>query len=336
MISIIVPIYNAQSYLKRCVESILSQSYEELEIILVNDGSTDNSLSICKELGRIDNRIKIINQNNSGVSIARNRGIQEASGEFIQFVDSDDYIEKDMCKEMLSCIISNNADLVVCSFNALTPWRHLKVTLKNNKYESIQNLEKDFEYLFEKSFFHSMWNKLYKKAYILDLLEEGLSLGEDMQFNLNYLKNINSIVTLDNCYYNYIDNNLHSLSRVLHENELSIIDNRYKKIFGFCEYFFERKYYEGFLCRKMIHDALSTFKKMISTKPSTIFKFNLFKEYLLEHECEIFKGQKAGDTKMILLFKGNYIVVWMQLIFESIINKIKLLIKKLIRVKRTR
>lgn len=328
MISVVVPIYNAQNSLKKCVESILNQSYGNLEIILVNDGSSDNSLKICKELSRFDQRIRIINQNNLGVSVARNRGIKEASGKFIQFVDSDDYIDENMCGNMLDCIISNEADLVVCGFNSVTPWRNHKVNFKKKQYNYVHELEKDFEYLFENAFFHSMCNKLYKKAYIFELLEEGLSIGEDLQFNLNYLKNVNKIVTLDNCYYNYIHNYTSSLSKLLYKNELEIIENRYKKIFDFCQSYFDSRYYECFLYKRMIYEVLSTFKKIISNNPSSIYQFYIFKEYLLEHEGEIFKAKQTGDKKMFLLFKKKYKFIWIKLIIESLLDKVKLDIKK--------
>lgn len=94
LISIIMPVYNAEKYLNRSIESVMNQTYKNIEIILVNDGSTDASLTICSNYQKADSRIKLINQKNSGVSAARNRGIDEATGTYIMFIDSDDYIEK--------------------------------------------------------------------------------------------------------------------------------------------------------------------------------------------------------------------------------------------------
>lgn len=99
--SIIVPIYNAQNHLKKCIESIINQTEKDIEIILIDDGSTDDSLKICNEYQRKDFRINVIHQNNSGVSIARNQGIKIAKGEYIGFVDSDDWIDLDMFKRLL-------------------------------------------------------------------------------------------------------------------------------------------------------------------------------------------------------------------------------------------
>src|SRR5699024_10834672 len=99
LVSVIVPVYNAERYLYKCVKSILNQTFDQVEIILINDGSTDNSVEICQALAIEDNRIKVINQHNQGPSCARNRGIGEASGKFIQFVDADDVVEEAMTEK---------------------------------------------------------------------------------------------------------------------------------------------------------------------------------------------------------------------------------------------
>lgn len=129
LISIIVPIYNAEKYIKRCIESILNQTYTNLEIILVNDGSQDKSLEICNSFAIKDTRIKVIDKKNEGVSKARNEGIDVASGEYIIFVDSDDWMENTMCEEMIQSAIINNSDIVVCGYN-----NYLE---NDDKYENI-------------------------------------------------------------------------------------------------------------------------------------------------------------------------------------------------------
>ncbi len=115
-ISIVVPIYNAEKYLDRCIQSILNQSYKDLEIILIDDGSTDSSNKICNNYQKRDNRIKFISQKNEGVSAARNRGISEATGEFIGFVDSDDYIQPNMYETLYGLINKYNCDISICGY----------------------------------------------------------------------------------------------------------------------------------------------------------------------------------------------------------------------------
>lgn len=115
-ISIVVPIYNTSFFLNKCIESIVNQSYSKLEIILVNDGSTDNSLSICDSYASQDDRIIVISKENGGLSSARNAGLDVATGDFIGFVDSDDFVASDMYEQLLDAILASNADVAECGY----------------------------------------------------------------------------------------------------------------------------------------------------------------------------------------------------------------------------
>lgn len=135
-LSVIVPVYNAEKYLHQCIDSILGQELIDLEVILVNDGSTDNSGAICDEYARRDNRVKVIHKTNGGVSLARNTGIEFSSGEYIAFVDADDWIESNMYSEMLEIMSSHYADMGMCSLTTfdgktyhdnILPWDNGKV-----------------------------------------------------------------------------------------------------------------------------------------------------------------------------------------------------------------
>ena len=131
-ISVVVPIFNVELYLNRCIESILAQLYLNLEVLLIDDGSTDNSLLICREYEKKDARVKVYTQQNKGVSEARNLGIQHATGEFITFVDPDDWIEPRMYESMLNRIKMDNSDICLCDY----------AVIKNNKkIERTLNLE---------------------------------------------------------------------------------------------------------------------------------------------------------------------------------------------------
>lgn len=115
LVSVIIPVYNVEKYLKRCIESITNQTYKNIEIILVNDGSTDNSYRICQEFSEKDTRIVLLNKQNGGLSDARNYGIKNANGEYLSFVDSDDYIDTTMLEKMYKLAKKENLDLVVCN-----------------------------------------------------------------------------------------------------------------------------------------------------------------------------------------------------------------------------
>lgn len=123
LISLIVPVYNVAPYLHRCINSILEQSYQNIEILLINDGSTDNSAFICQEYAEKDSRIRVIHQSNQGPSAARNTGISAAKGDYIAFIDSDDFIEKDYLKNLYQAAVQNQSDIAVCNFTSFNEER---------------------------------------------------------------------------------------------------------------------------------------------------------------------------------------------------------------------
>lgn len=189
LISVIVPIYNNEKYIDRCIASIVNQTIDKIEILLVEDGSTDNSLELCKKWATKDNRIKIIHQENKGVSAARNSGLEIAKGKYIGFVDSDDYIEKEMYEMLLKAInIDKKIDLAVCDIKD-----------DNNSVESNTEV---FEIIDKKNVISAkfplggyVWNCIYKREIILKNLikfDPKITYGEDMIFFVNYIKNINN------------------------------------------------------------------------------------------------------------------------------------------------
>ena len=130
VISVIVPVYNVEKYLTNCVNSIIKQTYEELEIILINDGSSDNSGIICDDFSKKDNRIKVIHKENGGLSDARNVGIDIATGELITFIDSDDYISKNMLEKLYNALIGTMSDIAVCGTTLITDEYKIKLLKK--------------------------------------------------------------------------------------------------------------------------------------------------------------------------------------------------------------
>ena len=198
LISVIIPIYNSEKYLSKCVYSILNQNYKNLEVVLVNDGSADNSLSICEKIKLEDDRITIIDIPNGGVSNARNTGLLKAKGEYIQFIDSDDFVDKNYIKTLYDLIVSTKTELAICSIesydfdgNKFDEW-----TVKNGiiDFDSIdKNL---FLELIQKFLLFGPVNKLYIKKIITDNqieFDTSLSYGEDLLFNFEYFNHINTI-----------------------------------------------------------------------------------------------------------------------------------------------
>lgn len=166
LISIIIPVYNVEKYLERCIESVINQTLKNIEIILVNDGSTDSSPKICDYYASIDNRIKVIHKKNEGVGSARNTGLDVANGLYIGFLDSDDYVDKNMYKVLYENLNKRNVDICVCDFEYITKEDKSLYSSANMKgldgtYNSINFLELLYKGQHPNAI--CVWNKLYKK-----------------------------------------------------------------------------------------------------------------------------------------------------------------------------
>lgn len=162
LISIIIPVYNVEKYLEKCINTIINQTYINIEVILVNDGSTDKSLNICNEFKEKDKRIKIINKKNGGLSDARNAGIKNAHGKYICFIDSDDYIHEKYVEELYNLIVKNNSQIAVCNFERVDEEGRCLST--NNIIAEVISGKKTIEKLSNKEFAPVgvvVWNKLY-------------------------------------------------------------------------------------------------------------------------------------------------------------------------------
>lgn len=167
-ISIIVPVYNVENHLTRCIDSILNQSFEKFELILVNDGSNDDSLNICKKYLNIDERIKLVSQSNKGLSAARNTGLKYASGNYICFIDSDDFVEKDYLFLLLSNIEKFNSDISMCEYY-LTDDKGKQYSvekLNEPKDVSVLSGKETFSYFYKENYVPNVvaWNKIYTRG----------------------------------------------------------------------------------------------------------------------------------------------------------------------------
>ena len=197
MISVVIPIYNVEKYLTKCIESVINQTYTDLEIILVNDGSTDNSKDIINKYSLIDSRIKVINKKNGGLSDARNVGIEIAKGDYIAFLDSDDWIELNMYEKLYSYIKQENADIVQCSYQEV-----YNEEVNNQKIkEEIKLISgKDSLYnLYGKNHGKTVvvWNKIYKRELFNDIRFPKGKYHEDEFTTYKLLYKANKIVDLN-------------------------------------------------------------------------------------------------------------------------------------------
>lgn len=203
-VSIVVSIYNAEDYLKDMLDSLVGQSYpkEFLEIVLVDDGSTDSSLSICKEYCEKFNCFKCITKVNGGISSARNAGLEIATGEYITFVDSDDFCDEAYIEKMVCALERENAELSCCGINEKRGECSTDYCYKQDKSFLITDKESYIDF-FNAYWLPVTWNKLYIRKLIKERFVEGLSYDEDTVFNLAYLKNVKKIACIKECLYSY-------------------------------------------------------------------------------------------------------------------------------------
>ncbi|MBO1512363.1 glycosyltransferase family 2 protein [Metabacillus bambusae] len=208
-VSVIIPVFNAEKYVAHCIDSLLAQTLKECEFIFINDGSQDESLKIIERYGNLDPRIKIINQKNHGVSIARNRGLEIATGEYIGFVDSDDYIEKNMYQVLYSSLKQNDCDAIISNLESEMNGNNIVTTypfscdIKLDKKYIEQEL---IPYFLKNDNLNTAVNKLYRREIINKYqikFPEKVALGEDGLFNIRFFCYAKSFKYINYSGYHY-------------------------------------------------------------------------------------------------------------------------------------
>lgn len=205
LISVIIPIYNTEDYLPRCLDSIINQTYTYWEAILVNDGSPDNCGKICDEYAAKDKRFKVIHQENKGVVNARNNAISNADGEYLAFVDSDDYIDKNMLNYMIEAAINDSADIVWCNLNSI-----YKDKICKDKIIIHQENEQNIKDLLTNKIPGYLWNKMIKRSFwgrCNIVTDERACMWEDTYISLQMLVNNPRNIYIDKELYNYVKYN---------------------------------------------------------------------------------------------------------------------------------
>ncbi len=204
LISIIVPVYNVEKYLERCVCSLINQTYQNIEIILVDDGSPDNSGKLCDELAKTDSRIRVIHKANGGVSSARNVALQEAKGKYIGFVDSDDWVEPNMFSTLVQALEDNKAQLVSCDlFQESENIENSYICQEAAECEVIEVKEPYRDIIAVPQIAGYLCNKLFVKQLVTQQLDAELAQNEDLLFVVQYLQNVNKMVHIPQKLYHY-------------------------------------------------------------------------------------------------------------------------------------
>lgn len=203
LVSIIVPVYNVEAYIHTCMESILYQTYENIEIILVDDGATDSSGKICDEYKYVDSRVKVIHKANGGLSDARNVGMKSANGEYLIFIDSDDIISKNYVEYLVNLLEGADADVGVCSQVHIYPGDKVEFTQENN-HIILDSESAIVELLYQKSFLVSAWAKIYKKKLFEGIEYPVGKLFEDSATTYKVFDKAKTIVYGDAKLYGYV------------------------------------------------------------------------------------------------------------------------------------
>lgn len=247
LISIIVPVYKTEPYLRQCLDSLVGQTYENIEIICVNDGSPDNSAQILEEYEKNDNRIKVITQENQGVSAARNNGVEASSGEYIMFIDSDDWVDTDMCETMYQAVTENEFPVCMCcyikEFEGKSTVTNLfdgdKILVGDSYYEEFfENLAGvkncNLRYPEKMDALVSPCMQLFKKDILSDIRfvsTNELSTGEDWLYQMEIYSKADKIVYIDKPFYHYRKTNEDSITSKYKPD----LFEKWGKLYGYIE-----------------------------------------------------------------------------------------------------
>lgn len=287
LVSIVVPIYKTEKYLRRCIDSILKQTYENLEVILVDDGSPDECPQICDEFARIDSRVVVVHKVNQGLGLARNTGIETATGKYICFFDSDDFIEKSAIEELVDIAEKNKAQIVSFGFKQLDSELACKRIVRANETilflgkervcndyipEMICSRKSDTEII---GLWMSMWSSMFSLDYIKSIgwrcVSERDIISEDVYSLLSFYKEVDRAVVFDKVFYNYCDNN-DSLSRVFRTDRIDKINDFYDKTLELCHLLSYGEKITDRISYIYIEFMLSAFKQLCRADVSNRYK----------------------------------------------------------------
>ena len=323
-VTVIIPVYKVELFLEKCVRSIINQSYQNLEIILIDDGSPDNSPKMCDEFAIEDDRIKVIHKNNEGVTKARIDGFKAATSEYIMFVDADDTLEKNAVKELIGLMKKFDTDVTVCQVNICLESKsflqHRPVRSGYYTKENIENLLKT-NFLYDNHAHRSgfqlyLWGKLYRKDQLIDKLEKGIGFwyGEDMVSMLSIINEVQSMYISEKALYNYFQ----STSQVTRKPFEDLLP-QYEKVW---EYFHNTDYNDYFISQlpnrawyilisALRFDTKNTFDNYLIVF-KLIRKSNTFKNYLLHNKYitgttnKIYRFLINNNFSLILYYLQKY------------------------------
>ncbi len=321
LISVIVTAYNIEQYLNRCMDSLLKQTWNNLEIILVDDGSTDGTGQICDSYAETYQKVKVIHQENAGPSVARNSGVAIADGEYIGYVDGDDWVEPSMYEEMLKACLEHKADIAICSYREVGEGCAESHPLGNviplSRQEALEWYISGHE---QYHIYHSVWSKLFRRDVIADIRFPAGRKSEDIMYTTWALTKAEKCVFLDTAYYNYMtDRESSIMNSCLHqrrfEDEIPFWKEQEKHLesLGMQEladksaYQFYRKmlfYYIDF-CDKKMGDSAEKLVKLLEAEKDKISM--LYKKEFVSFgdrvRMKVFRIWPGGYYRIVRLYE---------------------------------
>lgn len=306
MVSIIVPVYNTKSeYLYQCIDSILKQTYTDFEILLIDDGSLENTFLECERLSLKDDRINVFHKENGGVSSARNMGLDLAKGEYISFVDSDDWIEPNFIEKLVTEINKNDIDLAVS--NLIYDKKNSNLYVNRFDEHKIIELNRDEIFrkmLFEKKIGGFLCNKLFKKALISKGLDIALHYSEDFVFTAEYCQNVCRVIWINSDLYHYRQINSSATNLFTYNKKIITLLDSYKRLEGI---------YQEELPEELIFIIRNTLKIALNLRSRYLINSinNSNEYYNIINTAKLRFKIVLKSRKINFLTKINIVLTWM-------------------------
>ena len=259
LISVIIPIYNTEKYLEECIKSVVNQSYENLDIILVNDGSTDNSKEICDKWAEKDSRIRLINQNNMGAAMAKNVGLNNIKGDLFMILDSDDLLHKNNIEILCNCMKKEKSDIIEAFYTTIyEEFKNIDIH-KNSQKESFNTENALKELIISRKFHQTPWNKLYKTELLKDIRFPKDKYIDDEYWTYKLFANAKKITWINKVLYYYRQHEESTMGRMYSIKRLDAIDALYDR------YKFMQKNFPNLSdlsCKAFLNNCIYNFQKL--------------------------------------------------------------------------
>lgn len=320
-VSIVMPVYNVENYIASSIKSVLNQTYKNFELIIVIDGSKDNSEAIAREFEKADSRVKVYTKSNGGISDARNYGLNLAIGEYIFFLDSDDWIEHDLLKENIEIMVDKQLDFIVFGFYQDSVDEN-EILIKQVKHLPEDNIWLNGQAIYISPYMLNIlgyaWNKIYRKQYLNQnniSFIKGLSLGEDMVFNAKVYQLSDKILFNQKAYVHYIQRPVITLTKQFHEKSFDWIKLRHSALIKFLQaWTFENK--EGILANDLVSGLrycvlnLFRFKNQFNFIQKIVYIDKMLNDKDLRQFYKFYSPLTVQDKIYFILikFKAKYLI----------------------------